>query len=237
MSRNFCTAFVGSGDRSREYISGNEVINLEIVHALIEPIVHGFCGIFWPRELMQLQSPSAVPFEIRSGDVDMRSGHCVGINRTLDFKVGIWLKRASRSDRSNSSRKIEPWEAERHLAEDDIAHGIKHVIVHADQAGDNGVAVEVENLRVVGHARGSCVRNGFDFSACKHDRLIFARWTPCAVNHTNMLQHYDRGIHFHKLFDFRRQILRNGKRAKHEQAKQEKLSHDSLPTTSAEDST
>src|SRR5438309_10198860 len=43
-----------------------------------------------------------------------------------------------------------------------------------------------------------------------------------------MLQHYDRGIYFHELFDFRRQILRNGKRAKHEQAKQVKLSHDFL---------
>src|SRR5207245_3362835 len=227
MSRNFCTAFVGSGDCSREFISSNEVINLEIVHALINPIVHVCGGFFRPRELMQLQSPTSFTFKIWPSNVYMWSVHCAGIDRSLDFKVGIWLKRASRSDRSNSSRKIEPWEAVCHLAEDDVAHGIEHVVVHAHQAGDDAVAVEVENLRVVGHARGSRIRNGFDFSACKHDRLIFARWTPCAVNHTNMLQHYDRGIHFHKLFDFRKQILRNGKRAKHAQTKQEKLSHDS----------
>ena len=132
MSRNFCTAFVGSGDCSREFISSNEVINLEIVHALIEPIVHGCCGIFRPGQLMQLQSPTAFPFEIRPSHVYMWSGHCAGIDRSLHFEVGIWLKRASRSDRSNSSRKIEPWEAERHLAEDDVAHGIEHMIVHAD---------------------------------------------------------------------------------------------------------
>src|SRR5690348_3659028 len=134
MSRNFCAAFMGGGDCSREFISGNEVINLEIVHALIEPIIHGFCGIVRSGELMQLQSPTAFPFEIRPGDVDVWPGHCAGINRALDFKVGIWLERASRSDRSNSSREIEPWEAVSHLAEDDVSHGIKHMIVHAHQA-------------------------------------------------------------------------------------------------------
>src|SRR3989442_9280369 len=227
MSRNFCAAFVGSGDCSREFISSNEVINLEIVHPLVEPIVHSSCGIIRPGELMQLQSPTAFPFQIRPSNVYMWSGHCAGINRTFDFKVGIWLKRASRSDRSNSSRKIEPWEAVCHLAEDDIAHGIKHVIVHAHQAGDNAVAVEVENLATFGHTRGSRVCDGFDLAIGHEDGLIFAGRRAGSVNHANMLQHYDRGIYFHELFDFRGQILRNGKRATHEQAKQEKLSHDS----------
>src|SRR5438105_13162137 len=103
MSRNFCTAFVGSGDCSREFISSNEVINLEIVHALIEPIVHGCCGIFRPGQLMQLQSTTAFPFEIRPSHVHMWSGHCAGIDRSLHFDVAIWLKLTSRSGSSNSS--------------------------------------------------------------------------------------------------------------------------------------
>src|SRR5207244_8489502 len=102
MSRNFCTAFVGSGDCSREFISSNEVINLEIVHALIEPIVHGCCGIFRPGQVMQLQSPTAFPFEIRPSHLYMWSGNCAGIDRSLHSEVGICLKRASRSRLRNS---------------------------------------------------------------------------------------------------------------------------------------
>ena len=87
--------------------------------------------------------------------------------------------------------------------------------------------MEVENLATFGHTRGSRVCDGFDLAIGHEDGLIFAGRRAGSVNHANMLQHYDRGIYFHELFDFRRQILRNGKRAKHEQAKQEKLSHDS----------
>src|SRR5207245_9919917 len=97
MSRNFCAAFVGSGDCSRELISSNEVINLEIVHPLVEPIVHSSCCIIRLGELMQLQSSTAFPFQIRPSNVYMWSEHCAGTDRSLHFDDGICLKRASRS--------------------------------------------------------------------------------------------------------------------------------------------
>src|SRR5947207_15516860 len=106
MSRNFCTAFVGSGDCSREFISSNEGINLEIVHGLIEPIVHGCGGIFRPGQLMQLQSPTAFPVQIRPSNVCIWSGHCAASARWLDFQVGRCLKRTSRAASSNTSRKV-----------------------------------------------------------------------------------------------------------------------------------
>src|SRR5207247_9004013 len=107
MSRNFCAAFVGSGDCSREFISSNEVINLEIVHPLVEPIVHSSCGIIRPGELMQLQSPTAFPFQIRPSNVYMWSGHGAGLDRSLHLEVGLWRTRARRSYGSHSSSTID----------------------------------------------------------------------------------------------------------------------------------
>src|SRR5438552_7959175 len=106
MSRNFCAAFVGSGDCSREFISSNEVINLEIVHPLVEPIVHSSCGIIRPSELMKLQSTTDFPFKIRPSNVYMWSGHGAGHDPSHHFEVGIWLNRASRSVHSSSSSTI-----------------------------------------------------------------------------------------------------------------------------------
>ena len=92
---------------------------------------------------MQLKRKCSLALDIGPGGMNLRPGHFSGVNVVFDFEIGVRLERARGTDCGYSCGKIEARKAVRHLAIDPIAHGIKHVVMHADQAGDDGVAVEV----------------------------------------------------------------------------------------------
>src|SRR3954464_8641131 len=106
MPRVFTAAIVRGLDRSRKLIVGQKVISLEIIHALIEPIVHQASCVIWTAKLEQLQCECALAFEVRPSRMDLRSGHRAVIDMPFNFKVGIWLDRAGGPQRSHASSKI-----------------------------------------------------------------------------------------------------------------------------------
>jgi hypothetical protein len=49
---------------------------------------------------------------------------------------------------------VQARKAECHLAEDAVAHGVEHVVVHADETGNHSIAMQIEHLRVFRDVRG-----------------------------------------------------------------------------------
>src|ERR1700675_1351453 len=134
---------MGCGDGGRKFRGGDEHVRLEIVHALIEPKVDGLSCVVRAGELVQLQSPSASAFKIGSGDVDLRARGFALVNLLLEFKIGVRLERTGGADGRHATSQVETWKADRHLAEDAVTHGIKHMVMHADETGDDTVAVQI----------------------------------------------------------------------------------------------
>src|ERR1700745_246668 len=112
MSSNFRAPFVRSVDCRRKLVSRNEVVSFEIVHALIEPVVHGAYSIIRTVQLMQLECERALTLKIRPRDVHLGTSHCAGIDVLLDFEISVWLQRSAGPNRRDSGRQIQPWEAE-----------------------------------------------------------------------------------------------------------------------------
>src|SRR3954465_10438816 len=106
MPRDLSAAMVRGLDRSRKLIVGQKVISLEIVLALIEPIVHQASCVIWTAKLEQLQCECALAFEVRPSRMDLRSGHRAVIDMPFNFKIGIWLDRTCGAQRSYSGGKI-----------------------------------------------------------------------------------------------------------------------------------
>src|SRR3954468_20770733 len=106
MPRDLSAAMVRSLDRSRRLIVGQKVVSLEIINALVEPIVHQASCVIWTAKLEQLQCECALAFEVRPSRMDLRSGHRAVIDMPFNFKIGIWLDRTGGAQRSHSGSKI-----------------------------------------------------------------------------------------------------------------------------------
>ena len=150
MSGNFRASFMGRSHSGGKFCRSNEHIRLEIVDALIEPKIDGLRRIVGSGELMHLQGPTASSFKIRSGDVYLRPRRFSRIDLLLKLKIGVGFERARGADGGHSAGQVKTRKAECHLAEHAVAHGIEHVVVHADQAGNDAVTVQVEDLGIFG---------------------------------------------------------------------------------------
>ena len=196
-----------SFDCGSKLVGGDEVVNLEIVHALIEPEIHCFRSVIWASQLVRLQNPTAFTLDIRPRRMDLRPRRFARINVPLDLEIGVRLKRAGGADRRYPGREIQPQEAVRHLAINSVAHGIKHVIVHTDETGDYAVAVQIEHVRILRDARPGGTADRLNLAVRQHDGLIVFCRTAGSINHAHMLQRNDRRINFDELFDVRGQSL------------------------------
>src|ERR1700730_3266157 len=204
MSRNLRAALVRRGHRGSQLGRGNEHIGLEIVHAFIQPVIDGLPSIFRAGELVQLHSPRTRTLQIWAGDVNLWPRHSPSVNLFLDLQVGVRLERTGGADRSHASRKIKTWKTETHLSEDHIAHGIKHVVMHADKARNHAVAVQVEHLGFIRYAHRRGTSDSRDFSFEYQDGLVFARTCAGAINDAYMSQSHNRSIYFYKIAHLRK---------------------------------
>ena len=204
MPRNFRAALVRRGHRGSQLGRGNEHIGLEIVYPFIQPVIDSLRSIFRPGELVQLQSPRTRTLQIWAGDVNLWPRHSPRVDLFLDLQIGVRLQGTGGADRSHASRKIKTWKTETHLSEDHIAHGIKHVVMHADKARNHGVAVQVEHLGFPRYTYRRGVSDSRDFSFEYHDGLVFARTCAGAINDACMSQSHNRSIYFYKIAHLRR---------------------------------
>ena len=113
-------------------------------------------------------------------------GNFAGVDVLLQFEIGVGLKGAGGADGSHASGKVQSRKAESHFPEDRVAHGIEHVIVHADQAGNDSVLVEVESLSIFGKVGVRGVGDGLDLSLAQDDGLVLARGRARAVDNAHV---------------------------------------------------
>ena len=229
MSGNFSAPLVSGVHGSRQFGWSDEHVRFEIIDALVEPEINGLGCVVRSSELMHLHRKSARSFQIRPSHVDLRTRRLSPINLPLEFKVGVRFERSRGANGGHSSGKIQTREAERHLAEDPISHGVKEMIVHADQAGDDTVAVQVEHLGILGNIRRRAVGDRLDLSFRNDDGLVFPRGRARAVNHAHMGQRHDGSIDRHKAAHVRREGLGNKscRPGEYQQQAREKFAHDS----------
>ena len=81
------------------------------------------------------------------------------------------------------------------------------MVVHADQAGDDAVPVQIEDLRILRNTGRRSVGNGLDLSFGDHDRLVFARGRTGAVDDAHVGQSHRGRVHLHKAAHLRREDL------------------------------
>src|SRR5581483_12063333 len=86
------------------------------------------------------------------------------LNGFVDFEIGIRFEGSGCSDRGHSGSEVESGKAVRHFAERARPDGIKHVVVHADDPGDDGVSMKIEHLRVFWNTGGRGVGDGVDLT-------------------------------------------------------------------------
>src|SRR5579864_1405821 len=143
MSGHLHSALVRGCNRSRKFRRRDEHVSLEIVYALIHPVIGGLRRVLRPSELVQLHRKRSRTFKIGTGHVYLRPWSLPSIDLLLQFEIGIRLKRSGRSDRGHASGKIKARKTVSHLAKHAVSHGIEHVIVHAYQARDDTVSVQI----------------------------------------------------------------------------------------------
>ena len=100
---------------------------------------------------------------------------------------------AAGANGGNTSREIQARETVAHLVEEPAAGGIEHMVVHADQAGNHGVAAQVEHggiIRRGGRSSSDCL----NLAVRNDDGLIFTWSGSGAINHPNVSQHDERRL-------------------------------------------
>src|SRR3981081_3801630 len=195
MPRNFRAALMRRGYRGRQLGRGNEHIRLEIVYAFVQPVIDGLGRIFRPGELVQLHRPRTRTLQVWAGDVNLWPWHSPSVDLFLDLQIGVRFQGTGGADRSHASRKIKTGETETHLSEDHIPHGIKHVVMHADESGNHAVAVQVEHLRFTRYTYRRGISDSRDFSFEYHDGLVLARTCARAINNAYASQSHNRSIY------------------------------------------
>ena len=141
--------------------------------------------------------------------------HRAGIDSPFKFEIGIGLNRTSGANRGDSARQIQPWEAVSHLSEDHVAHGIKEVVMHADQPRNYGVFMEIEHLGIPGDLGGRGIAHRLNFPLIENDRLIVPRGGPGSIDDAHVCERGNRCIELQKFPHFWRERL-PGSTAKHQ---------------------
>ena len=198
---------VGLVDGGLELGAGDVHVGLEGGGSLGGPEVDGGAGVFGIAELVHLDEGGAGALEVGRGDVHVGAGEFAGVDLLLEVEVGVGLYRAGGAEGGDAGAEVEVGGGEGELGDDEgrlgVAFGVGvgtgdavHVVVHADDAGDDGAAGEIEDGGSVGviGCDGSCA--GFDLNdlAVADDKsLVFKGGCAGAVDDADVFQEDERG--------------------------------------------
>src|SRR5580704_11181661 len=107
MAGDFDAVGVRGFDGGSQFVWRDIHVCLERSGAARDPEFDHLARVFRVLQLMHLQCKGAFTFEIWAGDVDFRTPEFARIDRLLEFKISVWFKAASRSNRSDAACEIE----------------------------------------------------------------------------------------------------------------------------------
>ncbi len=145
---------------------------------------------------MTLDEEPARPFEIWTGDVEMRADQMARVDLVLQAEVGVRLDAAGGAHRRDAVREIEPGGAERHLRDDErlfrIARRldvrplqVEQVIMHPDDAGHHRFAGSIDDGVIGSDWRAGRLDCG-DPGTIDEDGLILDRCRAGSVDNSHM---------------------------------------------------
>jgi hypothetical protein len=177
MPRDLYAARVRRLDQRGELFGGDVHVRLERRHAFVHPILGLASSVLRVTELPHLRRVRAFALEIGTGDAHLRPDHQPIVDRAFELEIGVRFDAPSRAHRGDAACEVQAREARGVLA----VHGgrttrrrVVHVLVHADDAGNDAVARKVENGRAVRYRDGRVAAQCRDLSAGNDERLALA---------------------------------------------------------------
>ena len=182
VASNFEVVRVCGIDRGFEFGAGDVHVGLVAGGAFGRPVVDEDAGVVGTSEVVHLDEGAVGAFEVRGGNIDVWADEFAGVDVATEVEVNVWLDAAGGANGGDACGEIHARCAEGHLGDDEGRLGsavggfvgagdVVEVIVHTNEAGDNGVAVEV-NYRDVG-CGGGLFGDAGDLSVFNEDGLVF----------------------------------------------------------------
>ena len=152
----FEAVLVGGVDGGFELGAGDVHVGLVAGDALRGPEVDEVAGVVGAFELVHLDEGAVGAFEVGRGDVDVRAEEAAGVDVAAEVEVEVGLDAAGGAEGGDAGGEVEARGGEGHLGDDEGRFGgavggfvgagdVVEVVVHADEAGEDGVAGEVDD--------------------------------------------------------------------------------------------
>ena len=180
---DFEAVLVGGVDGGFELGAGDVHVGLVAGDSLRGPVVDEGAGVVGAGEVVHLDEGAVGAFEVGSGDVHVRAGEVAGVDLAAEVEVEVGLDGAGGADGGDAGGEVHARGGEGHLGDDEGwlggavggfvgAGDVVEVVVHADEAGDDGVAVEVDDCELLVCGGVSCGDAG-DLAVFDEDGLVF----------------------------------------------------------------
>jgi hypothetical protein len=152
---------------------------------------------------VELRDAAEQPAEIGAGDAEFGPRGEAGVDLLFEGEIGIGLDAAGGAGGGDAAGEVEPWSAIGHLAEEEdtgvaaFGRGVEEVFMHADEAGNDGLAGEIEDLRigrVRDFERGAL--DAEDLAIGDVDALIFCRRRASTVDDADVIEDEEVSVFF-----------------------------------------
>src|SRR6185295_11728904 len=149
-------------------------------------------------------------FKVGAGYIHMRPGKLAGVDFTLQVQVRVWFDAARGPHGGDAVRQIETRSGECHLWHHDWSvkmtpavevgpRYVEKVIVHPNDPGHHGVAVQIENGRTLVGRDVSALLDRRNLSTLNHKILIVGCWRSRAIDNPNVGENHLTGVDANKL--------------------------------------
>src|SRR5690606_11065920 len=177
-------------DRGLHLVAGDERVELEPGGSLTRPVAYDAARILGCGDRVHAAART-ISADVRPGHVHARPGSLPLVDLPLEVELAVRRHAAGRTDRCDAAREVEARGGEIRL---DAAAGrrIEGVVVHPDDAGDDGVSGEVNDPCAGGYTRAGGRAHGGDPYILDDDGLALAHRRAGPVDDTDVGKGDDR---------------------------------------------
>ena len=208
---DFEAVLVGLVDGGFELGARDVHVGLVAGDALRCPVVDEVAGVVGAGEVVHLDEGAVGAFEVGRGDVHVRADELTGVDLAAEVEVEVGLDGAGGADGGDTGGEVHARGGEGHLGDDERRLGgavggfvgagdVVEMVVHADEAGDDGVAVEVDDVTLAVSAAVYFGDAG-DLAVFDEDGLVFEGSGTGAVDDADVCEEDCGGVDFDVLED------------------------------------
>ena len=164
----------------------------EPADAFVHPVTHDATGVGCRRHHRLIAGDGRRAAD-GDADVDVGAGDLPQVDGVLQVQLVVGKVGARRADGGDAAGQEEARAARAHLV-GPRAGVVIHMVVEADEPGDDRAAGEVEHPCARGNRGPSRRADGCDVAALDHDRLVFRRDASGAVDHPHVGECHGRRV-------------------------------------------